>query len=100
MLLAKEGRNREAKETIQQAITRGQGFQHFHHTTYNIASAYLFMGDRDEAMRWLQFTVDEGFPCYPYFLKDANLDSLRNDRRFIAMMETMRQQWERFSATL
>src|SRR4051812_34850586 len=43
MLLAKAGRASETEEAIQRAIEIGQGFQHFHHTTYNIASAYSIL---------------------------------------------------------
>jgi len=100
MLLAKEGRKDEAEEAIRQAVEKGKSFQHFHHTTYNIASAYALLGNRDEALHWLQFTADEGFPCYPYFEKDTTLDSLRGDQRFIQMMANLKQQWERYSSEL
>lgn len=100
MILAKAGRQSEAEDVIAHAIEIGGNFQHFHHTTYNIASAYALMGNFDKAMEWLQVTADDGFPCYPYFEKDSNLDSLRNDERFIKMMADLRQQWERYRATL
>ena len=40
MMLAKAGKQREAEATIQHAIDIGRGYAHFHHTSYNIASAY------------------------------------------------------------
>jgi len=43
MLLAKAGKEREAEETIQHAIEIGKNFGHFHHTAYNIASAYALL---------------------------------------------------------
>ena len=100
MLLAKAGREREAEETIQRAIDIGKNFQHFHHTTYNIASAYALLNKPDQALKWLQFTADDGFPCYPLFENDASLNGLRKDERFIAFMAKLRQQWERYNATL
>ena len=100
MLLAKAGRHGEAEETIDRAIEIGKSFQHLHHTTYNIASAYALMDNHDKALEWLQFTADDGFPCYPYFEKDTNLDDLRHDERFIKMMADMKQQWEYYRATL
>jgi len=100
MLLAKAGKQREAEETIQRAIEIGQSFQHFHHTTYNIASAYALLNKPDEALKWLQYTADDGFPCYPLFENDASLNSLRKDDRFIAFMAKLKQQWERYNATL
>jgi hypothetical protein len=51
-------------------------------------------------MKWLQVTADEGFPNYPLFASDAQLDNLKKDPRFTAFMTQQKQQWERFSATL
>jgi hypothetical protein len=100
MLLARAGKEREAEETIQRAIEIGKSFQHFHHTTFNIASAYALLNKPELAIKWLQFTADDGFPCYPLFENDANLNSLRKDERFIALMAKLKQQWEHYQATL
>ena len=99
MLLAKAGEEREAEETIQRAIAIGKSFQHFHHTTYNIASAYALMNKPEQTVKWLQITADTGFPCYPLFEKDATLNNVRKDERFMAFMAKMKQQWERYSST-
>jgi serine/threonine protein kinase len=98
MMLAKTGKKREAEATIQHAIEIGRGYAHFHHTSYNIASAYALMNQPEQAMKWLQVTADEGFPCYPLFEGDANLDNLREDVRFISFMATQKQQWKHFAA--
>ncbi len=100
MLLAKAGKEREAEETIQRAVEIGKGFGHFHHTAYNIASAYALMNKPEPATKWLQNAADDGFPCYPLFASDTNLDSLRSDERFITFMAKLKQQWEHFQATL
>jgi tetratricopeptide (TPR) repeat protein len=100
MMLAKAGKQREAEDTIQRAIEIGRGYAHFHHTSYNIASAYALMHQPEPAMKWLQVTAEEGFPCYPLFAGDANLDNLRKDARFISFMANQKQQWEHYNATL
>jgi tetratricopeptide (TPR) repeat protein len=100
MLLAKAGHERETEETIQRAVEIGKGFSHFHHTAYNIASAYALLNKPEPAIKWLQVAADDGFPCYPLFENDANLNSLRKDERFITFMAKLRQQWERYNATL
>ena len=100
MMLAKTGKNSEAEATIQHAVEIGRGYAHFHHTSYNIASAYALMNEPEQAMKWLQVTADEGFPNYPLFEGDAQLDNLRKDPRFIAFMAQQKQQWEHFNATL
>ncbi|HEX9423958.1 MAG TPA: protein kinase [Pyrinomonadaceae bacterium] len=63
MLLAKAGKEREAEETIQRAVEIGKGFGHFHHTAYNIASAYALMNKPEPATKWLQNAADDGFPA-------------------------------------
>ena len=100
LILAKAGRQQEAEALIQHSLQIGRGFIHFHHTSYNIASAYALMHRPAEALKWLQVTADEGFPCYPLFASDANLDNLRNDARFISFMAQQKQQWEHFNSTL
>src|SRR5260370_26416249 len=100
MMLAKAGKQREAEEAIQHALEIGRGYGHFHHTSYNIASAYALMNQPDPALKWLQVTAEEGFPCYPLFEGDANLASLRNDTLVSAFIATQKRQWEHFDATL
>ena len=99
MLLAKAGKVREAEQTIQHAIEIGKGFGHFHHTAYNIAVAYALLNRPAEAIKKLQEAADDGFPCYPWFVNDANLNSLRKDEHFIALMTKLREQWEHYQTT-
>jgi tetratricopeptide (TPR) repeat protein len=91
MMLAKAGKEREAEDAIQRAIEIGRGYAHFHHTSYNIASAFALMNRPEPAMKWLQVTAEEGFPCYPLFEGDANLDNIRKDARFISFMAKQKQ---------
>jgi len=100
MLLAKAGKEKEAEDTIADAIRIGKGFGHFHHTAYNIASAYALLNKRSQAIKWLEEAANDGFPCYPWFAKDANLKSLRTDDAFIAFMAALRKRWEDYNAQL
>jgi len=100
MLLANAGNEKEAEETIQRAIEIGKGYMHFHHTAYNVAVAYALLNKPADAMKWLQFAADDGFPCYPWFENDANLNNLRKEQRFISFMAKLKQQWEHYQATL
>ena len=94
MVAASEGQQGRAEEKIKLAIERGKGFGHFHHTAYYIACAYARMNKKEEAVKWLQNAADDGFPCYPMFASDHNLDNLRQDPRFISFLEKQKQQWE------
>lgn len=100
MMLARAGKQKEAEAAIEHAIQIGRGYIHFHHTSYNIASTYALMHQPEPALKWLQVTAEEGFPNYPLFEGDANLDNLRKDPRFIAFMDKLKQQWETYQATL
>lgn len=95
LLLAKKGKSHETERMIGRAIKIGKEFGHFHHTAYNIASAYATLNKADDAIKWLEVAADDGFPCFSYFAMDPNLERLRGNRRFTALMATLRRQWER-----
>ena len=94
MMLAKAGRRSDAEAAIAHAVKLGENFGHFHHTAYNIASAYALLGDRDKAIEYLQDAADGGFPCYPLFASDAQLNGLRKDSRFIALIAKLERDWK------
>ena len=96
LLLAKAGDTREARRTIAQAIERGTGFGHFHHTAYNIAASYAVLREPDKAVNWVEAAADDGFPCYTYFARDPNLDSLRAFPPFVDLMSRLQKQWRHF----
>jgi tetratricopeptide (TPR) repeat protein len=100
MLLARAGKTQEAEETIKHAIEIGRNFGHFHHTAYNVGSAYALMNKPEEAINWVQGAANDGFPCYPFFEKDKNLDSLRQDTRFRDFMAKLRKQCEEWQKKL
>ena len=98
IMAAADGQPGLAEEKIKLALEQSKGFGHFHHTAYHIACAYAIMNKREEAMKWLEVTADDGFPCYVLFERDHNLDNLRRDDRFKAFMEARKVQWEKYKA--
>ena len=100
MIFAKTGKVRDAELAIERAGQLGANFGHFHHTAYNIACAYALMNKPDETVQWLQTAADDGFPCYPLFEHDANLNGVRKNEKFRAFMARLKQQWERYKAEL
>ena len=97
VLLAKAGRQREAEETIKRAVEIGRGFGHFHHTAYNVASAYALLDRPEQAIKWLRTAAEDGFPCYPLFENDANLTSLRRNPEFVRFMAEMKSLNEKYT---
>lgn len=97
LLLAKKGQTADVEDAIIRATETGRGFGHFHHSAYNIASAYAALNKTSAAVKWLKDASENGFPNYPYFDKDPNLDRIRKDDEFIRFMEWLRPRWERFA---
>jgi TolB-like protein len=96
ILLAADGRRREAVEQIRLSVRIGQAIPwHFHHSEYNIASAYALMGQRREALQWLRRSADDGLSPYPLYERDPNLNNLRGDPEFEKWLGEMRAVWER-----
>ena len=100
ILAASAGQERVAENKIKSAVEKGKGFGHFHHTAYHIACAYARMKKPEQAIKWLETAAEDGFPCYPLFEKDDNLDNLRQDARFVAFLEKIRRQWEHYRTIL
>ena len=96
ILAADAGDAQRAEERITAAIEHRKGYGHFHHTAYNIASAYALLDRPGEALTWLQAAADDGLPCYPLFEKDPNLDKIRRDHGFAAFLAQQKALWERF----
>jgi TolB-like protein/Tfp pilus assembly protein PilF len=93
VLAASAGDERSMEAKIKLAIQKGKGFGHFHHTEYQIATAFALIQNPEQAVRWLEAAASDGFPCYPLFASDHNLDNLRQDARFNEFMAKLKQQW-------
>jgi DNA-binding winged helix-turn-helix (wHTH) protein/Tfp pilus assembly protein PilF len=63
-----------------------------HHAAYFAASAWARMGRAQEAVESLREAAETGFPCYPLFARDINLDPIRQDPRFQAFLADMQKQ--------
>ena len=100
VLLARAGDHRKSEQYIARAIEADRGLGHFHHSEYNIASAYALMGKPRLAVEWLEKAANNGFPCYPLFASDPNLSSLRSDPAYQSLMRKMKSDWERYRVTL
>jgi len=52
------------------------------------------MNNAEQSVTWLKAAAEDGFPCYPLFENDSNLNNLRQDGRFIEFMSKLKQQWK------
>jgi hypothetical protein len=95
---AKVGDAGRAAADISAALEKGKGYVHFHHTAYNVASAYAVLSQPGPAVHWLRVAAETGWPCYPHYLNDPNLTNIRGDAGYIAFMAQLKARWERYRA--
>jgi TolB-like protein/tetratricopeptide (TPR) repeat protein len=92
MLLA-ESEPLKAQELIQMVAKR-KAINPSHHAAYFAACAWARMRRAEEAVQYLREAAETGFPCYPLFARDANLDPIRQNPRFQAFLADMQKQSE------
>jgi eukaryotic-like serine/threonine-protein kinase len=63
---------------------------------YWTAGIYALLGDKPHALQWFRRTVALGDVNYPSFERDKNFDSLRADRDYQTIMDSVRQRWEEY----
>jgi len=83
----------EARSKID-AIIRGPYMDH--HVAYSLGATFAQLRRSDEAVTWLRTAIDEGFPCYPWFVQDPMLDPIRTNDSYRGLM---RELEARFAAT-
>ncbi len=66
---------------------------------YKVAQAYAVLGDKTSALHMLRHSIGGGFFCYPYFVSDPLLQSLRNEQEFKELLNQARQRHEKFKST-
>ena len=66
----------------------------FHHISYGIAQVRARMGDASRALRWLQISVDAGWPNYPMMDRDHMLDPVRHDPAVAKFLDSLKKTWE------
>lgn len=65
---------------------------------YKVAQAYAVLGDKKSALHMFHHTVEGGFFCYPYFLTDPLMNSLRKEPEFDRLLEQARVRHAKFRA--
>ncbi len=97
ILLHLDNRTDEGLQILQRAEKTFNNLSVFDsESLYLLVQVYAYLGDTEAALRTFKKTVDGGFFCYPYFLKDPILNNLRNDQRFQETLEVARQKHLKF----
>lgn len=96
LLHAVMGDHALAEKDIAAAASFNPLYGHFHHTAYEIGTTYAVMNRPAEAVKWLTQAVNSGFPNYPIFARDPNLNRIREDPEFRRLMDSLRVRFEAY----
>jgi DNA-binding winged helix-turn-helix (wHTH) protein/tetratricopeptide (TPR) repeat protein len=93
LLHALTGNEEAAIECVTRACSSPKSFGHAHHTYYQIACTLALTGKRETAFDWLERSVNTGFACWPLFLKDPCLASLRSLPEFELLITALQAKY-------
>lgn len=93
VLYALTGRSEQALECVTKACASPKSFGHAHHTYYQIACIFALLGRQETAFEWLERSVSTGFACWPLFLKDPCLQSLRGLPDFAILVSSLQAKF-------
>jgi DNA-binding winged helix-turn-helix (wHTH) protein/tetratricopeptide (TPR) repeat protein len=93
VLYALTGRADQALDCMTRACASPKSFGHAHHTYYQIACVFALLGRCETAFAWLERSVSTGFACWPFFLKDPCLLSLRRLPQFEVLVESLQAKY-------
>ncbi len=71
---------RRAIQAYEKALELGAGFPS--NAAYNVACCYALLGEKEQALKWLQKAFDMGFRNLAHSQTDSDLQSLHDDPRF------------------
>jgi TolB-like protein/thioredoxin-like negative regulator of GroEL len=64
-----------------------------------LAEAYALAGLSAQSIHWIEVAIERGFINHPFLARwDPFLEGLRNEPRFVALMEVVRKRWMRFES--
>ncbi|MCK4827881.1 protein kinase, partial [bacterium] len=63
---------------------------------FRISESYALLGAKKDCIRVLRKAVEGGFFCYPFFLTDPFLDSVRDDPEFQEVLALAKEKHEAF----
>jgi DNA-binding winged helix-turn-helix (wHTH) protein/tetratricopeptide (TPR) repeat protein len=93
VLFAATGEREKAMRAVDRACTNPKSFGHAHHTYYQIACILSLLGRPEVAFEWLERSVDTGFACWPFFLKDPGLAHLRRLPQFDLLVSSLQGRY-------
>ena len=90
---ARAGKKKQAMECLTRACATPKSFGHAHHTYYQIACILAVLEQPRAAFEWLERSVDTGFACWPFFLRDPYLQNLRRLPEMDALVAALQAKY-------
>ena len=87
------GNSEHALRCMNCACTNPKSFGHTHHAYYQIACILSLLDRPEVAFEWLERSVDTGFACWPFFLKDPSLANLRRHPQFDLLVSSLQSKY-------
>ena len=82
-----QGNRREAIELYKRLLESDPPDQYRKTSAYNIACGYALLGEKKEALDWLEKAIKLGWQNFTHMRRDKDLESLRGEERFQKLME-------------
>jgi DNA-binding winged helix-turn-helix (wHTH) protein/tetratricopeptide (TPR) repeat protein len=93
LLYAMTGKQEAAQDCVIQACSNPKSFGHAHHTYYQIACIQALAGKRENAFAWLERSLNSGFACWPFFLRDPCLQNLHGLPEFQLLVSSLQARY-------
>ena len=92
---ALQGKQKEALKTVTPELKNWVRWDE--QFSWEMAASYALIGQKQEALDWLENAVNRGFINYPFLNEyDPLLENIRDDDRFMKLMKRVKKEWENF----
>jgi tetratricopeptide (TPR) repeat protein len=87
-----QGKLREAIEKYKVIVEKYPEAPDTKTAAYNVACGYALLGEKKDALDWLEKSVQMGWKNFDHMKRDRDLDSLRKEERYLKLMEESGEQ--------
>jgi len=98
IILSSKGEKNEALKKMKVAQQNTVDYIHAHHIYYYLGVASALLSDHKESLNWLQKAANTGFPNYPLYSSDPNLQSLKESEGFKELLSKLKEDWQKYRA--
>jgi Flp pilus assembly protein TadD len=96
LVLAHEGKYRQAEELADQAIASKRSLTHTHHSWHDAAAVYTLCDKPEKAISLLSRCAETGLPNYLLFQSDPHLRGLSGHPEFQSLISNLRRDHDAY----